>query len=102
MQQYTELPSVKEQTGRTVHSLDAKYEASDLQSISLEKAVHLSLDERQKLLDLLTNYESLFDNTLGGEKMEQSIWSSSLMPSFIMIVHIGLHKCIGEQHSKKS
>jgi hypothetical protein len=52
MQQSTEPPSVKEQTGRTVHILDAKYEATDLRKICLEQAVHLSLEERQKLLNL--------------------------------------------------
>jgi hypothetical protein len=65
MQQSTEPPSVKEQTGRTVRILDAKYEAADLRKICLEQAVHLSLEERQKLLNLLTEYESLFDGTLG-------------------------------------
>jgi hypothetical protein len=65
MQQSTEPPSVKEQTGRTVRILDAKYEAADLRKICrLEQAVHLSLEERQKLLNLLTKYESLFDGTL--------------------------------------
>jgi hypothetical protein len=65
MQQSTEPPSVKEPTGRTVRILDAHYEAADLQNICLENAVHLSLDERQKLLKLLKKYESLFDGTLG-------------------------------------
>jgi hypothetical protein len=66
MQQSTEPPSVKEQTGRTVRILDAHYEAADSRSICLENAVHLSsMDERQKLLKLLQKYESLFDGTLG-------------------------------------
>ena len=65
LQQSTEPPSVTEQTGRTVRILDAHYEAADLRSICLERAVHLSMDERRKLLALLTKYQSLFDGTLG-------------------------------------
>jgi hypothetical protein len=65
MQQSTKPPSVKEQNGRTVPILDAHYKAADLRSICLKNAVHLSIDERQKLLKILQKYESLFDSTLG-------------------------------------
>jgi hypothetical protein len=57
IQQSTKPPSInKEQTGRTVHILDAKYEAADLGNICPEKAIHLTLEERQKLLKLLMKY----------------------------------------------
>ena len=65
LQQSTEPPSVTEQTGCTVHILDTHYEAADLRNICLERAVHLSMDKRCKLLALLTKYWSLFDGTLG-------------------------------------
>jgi hypothetical protein len=46
-----------------MHILDAKYEA----------AVHLSLEERRKLLNLLTKYESLFDGTLGDWGKDEAV-----------------------------
>jgi len=60
------------------------------------------MEERQKLLKLLTKYKLLFDGTLGtGEKMKQSTWSSNQMPNLITIIHIVLLKSI-EKPFKKS
>jgi hypothetical protein len=43
--------------------LDAKYNKADLQSIVRDNCKHLSANQKKKLLQLLTKYESLFDGT---------------------------------------
>ncbi len=60
-----ELLSTHEATQREVHILDAKYEKTDLQSVVSANCTHLSLQDQNKLLELLTEYEELFDGTLG-------------------------------------
>jgi len=65
-----EPESTQEATKRAVHILDAKYEKADLQSVVDTNCKHLSLDERQSLLDLLNEFEDLFDGTLGDWKTE--------------------------------
>ncbi len=57
-------------TNRVVHILDANYEKADLQSVVRDSCKHLALHEQNKLLDLLTEYEDLFDGTLGDWKTE--------------------------------
>ena len=57
--------STEEATQRAVHILDAKYEKADLQSVVDNNCPHLSLQDQKKLLELLYNYEDLFDGTLG-------------------------------------
>jgi hypothetical protein len=57
--------STQEVTQQVVHILDAKYEMPDLQSVVSTKCTHLSLHDQNKLLELLTEYEELFDGTLG-------------------------------------
>ena len=57
--------SMQEVTQRVVHILDAKYEKADLQSVVSANCTHLSLQDQNKLLELLTEYEELFDGTLG-------------------------------------
>ena len=57
--------SMHEATQRVVHILDAKYEKADLQSFISANCTHLSLPDQNKLLELLTEYEELFDGTLG-------------------------------------
>ena len=52
-------------TQRVVHILDAKYEKTDLQTVVSANCIHLSLYDQTKLLELLTEYEELFDGTLG-------------------------------------
>ena len=57
--------SMHKATQRVVHILDAKYEKADLQSVVSTNCTHLSLPDQNKLLELLTEYEELFDGTLG-------------------------------------
>ena len=52
-------------TPRVVHILDAKYEKTDLQSVVSANCTHLSLHDQNKLLELLIEFEELFDGTLG-------------------------------------
>jgi hypothetical protein len=59
---------MKEATPRVVHILDAKYEKTDLQSVVSTNCTHQSLQDRNKLLELLIEYEELFDGTLGDWK----------------------------------
>ena len=56
--------SMHEATKWVVHILDAKYEKADLQSVVSTNCTHLSLPDQNKLLELLTEYEELFDGTL--------------------------------------
>ena len=58
--------SMHEATQQVVHILDAKYEKADLQSVVNTNCTHLSLQDQNKLLELLTEFEKLFDGTLGG------------------------------------
>jgi hypothetical protein len=52
-------------TQRVVHILGAKYEKADLQSVVSANCTHLSLHNQSKLLELLIEFEELFDGTLG-------------------------------------
>ena len=65
-----EPQSMHEATQRVVHILDAKYEKADLQSVASTNCTHLSLQDQNKLLELLTEFEELFDGTLGDWKTE--------------------------------
>jgi len=47
------------------HILDTKYEKADLQSVDSTNYTHLSLQDQNKLLELLREFEELFDGTLG-------------------------------------
>jgi hypothetical protein len=63
-----EPQSTQDATKRVMQILDAKYQKADLQSIVRDNCKHLSADQKKKLLQLLTKYESLFDGTLGDWK----------------------------------
>ena len=65
-----EPQSTLDATKRVIRILDAKYEKADLQAVVEDNCVHLSLDDQNKLLDLLTEFEDLFDGTLGDWKTE--------------------------------
>eukprot|EP00804_Cyclotella_cryptica_P028581 CCRYP_015837-RA/>CCRYP_015837-RA protein AED:0.30 eAED:0.30 QI:0/-1/0/1/-1/1/1/0/76 len=56
---------MQEATQRVVHILGTKYEKADLQSDVSTNCTHLSLQDKNKLLELLTEYDELFDGTLG-------------------------------------
>ena len=53
--------STQEATQQVVHILDAKYEKADLQSVVSANCTHLSLQDQNKLPELLTEYEELFE-----------------------------------------
>ena len=55
----------KEATQCAIHIIDAKYEKAEIHSAVDTNCPHLSLPDQNKLLDLLTKYENLFDGTLG-------------------------------------
>ena len=62
----TEPQSTLEATKRLVEILDAKYEKANLRAITEADCLnHLSATERNKLLQLLQEFEELFDGTLG-------------------------------------
>ena len=50
--------------------LDAKYEKADLPSIVSTNCTHLSLQDQNMLLEVFTEFEELFDGTLGDWKTE--------------------------------
>ena len=65
-----EPQSTQEATERVVNILDTKYEKADLQSVVSTNCSHLSLQDQNKLLELLTEFEELFDGTLGDWKTD--------------------------------
>ena len=56
--------STQEGTQQVSHILDAKYEKTDIQSVVSANCTHQSLPDQNKSLELLTEYEELFDGTL--------------------------------------
>ena len=62
-----EPKSTEEATQRVVRILDANYKKADLQAV-VDSCSHLNTDERKMLLKLLTDFEPLFDGTLGAWK----------------------------------
>jgi hypothetical protein len=52
-------------TQRVVHILDTKYRKADFQSVVRANCTHLSLQDQNKLLELLIEFDKLFDETLG-------------------------------------
>ena len=63
-----EPQSTQDATKCVTQILNAKYKKADLQSIVRDNCKHLSANQKRKLLQLLTKYESLFDGTLGDWK----------------------------------
>ncbi len=60
-----EPQSTLEATKRLIHILDARYEKADLRAVVADNCAHLSSPEHTKLLELLQEFEELFDGTLG-------------------------------------
>ena len=60
--------STKLATQRIVIILDAKYEKENLPDIIENECAHLDPKEKLKLLELLTEFENLVDETLGDWK----------------------------------
>jgi hypothetical protein len=52
-------------TQLVVHIPDANYKKADFQSVVSANCTHLSLEDQNKLLELLKEFEELFDGTLG-------------------------------------
>jgi hypothetical protein len=50
---------------RQTQNLDTNYSKADFQSIVKNNCKHLNAEQQKKLLQLLMEYESLFDSTLG-------------------------------------
>ena len=83
---YVEPAATAEATKRVVRILDAKYEKADLPSIVEKDCAHLTSAQQQKLLQLLQEFEELFDGTLGD-------WKTSP-------VHLELKEGIKPYHGK--
>ena len=61
-----ELQSMLKATKCFIEILDAKYEKANLRAITIQDCLnHLSGTEKDKLLNLLQEFEELFDGTLG-------------------------------------
>eukprot|EP00804_Cyclotella_cryptica_P007274 CCRYP_017866-RA/>CCRYP_017866-RA protein AED:0.41 eAED:0.77 QI:0/0/0/0.5/0/0/2/0/228 len=60
-----EPQSTQEASQHVVKILDANYKKADRQSIVSTNCTHLSLQDQNPLLELLTHFEELFDETLG-------------------------------------
>ena len=57
--------STEQATQRAIGILDANYAKADLQLVVNSNCPHLSVPDQNKLLELLTEFEELFDGTLG-------------------------------------
>ena len=55
---------------RVVQILDANYKKADLPSEVVKTCTHLSQNEQNELLEVLREFEDLFDGTLGDWKTE--------------------------------
>jgi hypothetical protein len=60
-----ESEAVRNATERTTRILDAKYEKANLKELVDQECRHLNNKEKELLLKLLLEYETLFDGTLG-------------------------------------
>ncbi|KAL3781033.1 hypothetical protein HJC23_007929 [Cyclotella cryptica] len=63
-----EQQSTQEATQQVSKILDTNYMKADLQAIVSTNCTHLSLQDQNSLLELLTEFEELFDGTLEGAK----------------------------------
>jgi hypothetical protein len=63
--QAQEPVSTRNATKRVLEILDAKYDKANLPAIVRDNCSRLTSLQREKLLSLLLEYESLFDSTLG-------------------------------------
>ena len=65
---FAEPVSTDNATRRAVKILDADYAAAELPKVVDENCSHLSSTDKEKLLELLQEFEELFDGTLGDWK----------------------------------
>ena len=68
--EHIEPNSMREATNRVLEILDANYQKANLAEIVNDYSNHLSVPERHKLLELLTEFEELFNGTLGDFKTD--------------------------------
>ena len=61
----TESKAAKEATNRVTKILDAHYEKANIVETIKKNCSHLSDKKQQQIINLLNNYEELFDGTLG-------------------------------------
>ena len=66
----TEPASTQDDLKRVVRILDANYEKADLKEVVTDNCDHLNDHQRHLLLELLEEYEELFDGTLGDFQTE--------------------------------
>jgi hypothetical protein len=73
-----EPKSTQDATKCVTWILDAKYNKADIQSIVKDSCKHLGANQQKRLLQLLTEYELLFDGTIGDwkTKLEASLLST--------------------------
>ncbi len=67
-----EPQSTQEANKRATQILDDNYKKADLQSVVQDNCKHLKVDQQKQLLQLLRNYELLFDGTLGDGRQSRS------------------------------
>ena len=92
-----EPDSTRELTDRAIKILDAKYEKADLPEIVETQCKHLDAHQRKELLNLLLEFEDLFDGTLGTWDTEPvHLANSRMTPNHIMANRIQYPK-----HTKK-
>ena len=60
-----EPKSTEEATKCVVRILNANYKKAELQAVVTDNCAHLSSEDKIKLLELLKEFEPLFDGTLG-------------------------------------
>ena len=66
----TEPIATLHETKRVVNILDAKYEKADLPKLISDNCTHLDSSKQKELLALLSNFNELFDGSLGDWKTE--------------------------------
>ena len=64
-----ESDAIRTATERTTKILDAIYEKADLEKLVAKECLHLNKWEKELLLNLLREYETLLDGALGDFKL---------------------------------
>ena len=82
----TEPKTVQEATARVSRVLDAKYDKANLVEVVKTNCKHLSVERQGAILNLLRQYEDLFDGTLGDFNTELVLLNLKKMqyPSIIL------------------
>jgi hypothetical protein len=86
--------STQKATKRAIEILDAKYDMAKLPEIVKDTCPHLTPSQRDMLLSLLLDFESLFDGTLGDWNRPPVSIKLKDGPSHIMAGHTPYRKYI--------